>query len=330
MTQKDWVAQWYVLAKERGVNDIFSFGRVDLETSEIQWFDLSHSVADGIGAMAIWFENQGHYWDNLPESTRVQKIPFWKKPGVLFKSLPYFKSQKPKWKFHDLSKKPASQHDFGWIVFSDEETRRFEQYVRDQKVSENALLLETLNAILLPDLLADETLNGRWLFPVNMRGAIRKPNFRSNHSSAIPIQVNAFTTAMDIHSQIKLHLSGGIHWAIWWSLHIGKIVGTNGMRFLSKKSERNNFWLGTFSNMGAWPPPELSKLYTKASEVWIVVPPGTPNYPISIGCMRWNGKLSVSLKIHPSICPEENTHQRAQRYLDLVQKVYQRKLPEFR
>ena len=84
-------------------------------------------------------------------------------------------------------------------------------------------------------------------------------------------------------------------------LNIGRLIGVGGMRFFSIRTERKSQWMGTFSNVGSWPPVGSAPGILDPDIVYIVAPPGTPNFPISVGLITWNGRLSITLKVHPSI-----------------------------
>jgi hypothetical protein len=84
-------------------------------------------------------------------------------------------------------------------------------------------------------------------------------------------------------------------------LHVGKFVGLRGMRHFSKSSEAKSFWLGSFTNVGIWECAEADP-----GEAWLVAPPGSRNYPIGVGIVTWNGRMSVVLKIHASVCPDRS------------------------
>ena len=80
------------------------------------------------------------------------------------------------------------------------------------------------------------------------------------------------------------------------------------MRKLSLNSAMTSFWFGTFSNMGEWPLPDTDKRegVDTSNEAWLCTPPGTRNYPLSIGVITWYGKLSITLKVHSSICADRS------------------------
>ena len=170
----------------------------------------------------------------------------------------------------------------------------------------NAYLLSKFNNLILKEF-AEDDVNGGWLFPVNMRGGVNKKNVFSNQSSGILINGKQDIEASNIQKQIKNELTNNKHWANWFSYHIGVLIGVGGMRYLSKRSSEKSYFLGTFTNMGEWPLPgtEPQCLHNE-DEAYIVVPPGTKNYPVSVGIITWHGKTSISLKIHPSICSDRS------------------------
>ncbi|RZA07220.1 MAG: hypothetical protein EOP11_08330 [Proteobacteria bacterium] len=181
--------------------------------------------------------------------------------------------------------------DFEWKVFSREETARIHGLAKAERVSVNAWIMARLNKVILPALLEGPA-EGRWLFPVNMRGPVWLGEGQleglGNQSSGIPLRVKPDSTAAEIHDQIKRSLEAGLHWATWWMLHVGKLVGVRGMRHFSKSSEAKSFWLGSFTNVGIWDCAEASP-----DEAWLVAPPGSRNYPIGVGIVTWNGRMSI-------------------------------------
>jgi hypothetical protein len=103
---------------------------------------------------------------------------------------------------------------------------------------------------------------------------------------------------MDIHEQIKTSLSNKVHWAVWWVHQIGRLIGISGMRYLSNKNAKKNFWVGSFSYLGDWELP--------IDDIFIGGPPGSKNFPISVMVMIANSHMTLSLKIHPFILKDED------------------------
>ncbi len=137
---------------------------------------------------------------------------------------------------------------------------------------------------------------GTWTLPVNLRPVLKREDYNSNHSSGVLISFHQNKTPMDIHQQIKNALKNKVHWAVWWIHQIGRIIGFSGMRYLSNKNAKKNFWVGSFSYLGEWDLP--------SDEIFVGGPPGSKNFPISVMVMIANSHMTISLKIHPFICKD--------------------------
>jgi len=151
--------------------------------------------------------------------------------------------------------------------------------------------MQTISSVLLPRL--SHNSEGTWTLPVNLRPLLIKTDIKSNHSSAILINIKKEDIPLDIHKKISTALKNKDHWGIWWIHQIGKIIGYQGMKFISNKASKNNFVIGSFSNLSSWDLPP--------GHIWVGGPPGSKNFPISIMVMKANDHMSLSLKIHPFI-----------------------------
>ena len=310
--EKDWIGLWYEVAKERGINDLFTFGIADTESNNITWHDYSHSKYDGIGALALIMKKRGITIENLPQIRKADKLSFWKKTKIIYNSISNHGSQKIKWKFFDETKPFKDIHDIGWFIFGEDETKAFQHYLKNNKLSENTFIMSIVSSIILTEL-AEEGSEGMWLFPVNMRGLVERSDPLSNHSSGVLIKVSSQSKPNDIRLQIKRELGKMVHLGNWWLLHIGKIIGLKGMKYLSEKSNNASFRIGSFSNLGNWDFSNYPQVPN--TEAWLPLPPGTPNHPVGLGFMTWNNKFSMILKIHPSITINDKIQ------LELIKKI---------
>lgn len=302
---KDWVGMWYTVARERGVNDQCTIAHVHTGNHTIQWNDFSHSEMDGVSWMVRKLRALGYQIPSMPQAKDIREPALWKRPYILWHSLRALSSHKIDWLYGDPDQ-PAGRARMAYLILTREETAKLSQIARDEGVNVNAILMSELSSLILPELASPGT-RGYWLFPVNMRGGVRSSLEYCNQSSAIPVKADSDTSPEEIHAQIRVGLKKGVHWATWWLLHVGKLVGVNGMRYFSIQSAKKSHWLGTFSNMGIWPPEGSAPHALDAEETWLCAPPGTPNYPISVGCITWNGRFSMTLKLHPAICANPRT-----------------------
>jgi hypothetical protein len=308
-SRRDWVGYWYAVARSRGVNDIASIGRVDLRAGTVDWTDFSHATVDGVGRLGELLRARGYRIPELPRSRETRPPGPWRALRILLGARGLARPRKLRWR----TRRPvvqAPRHGFPWTVLTREETERLERAARARGVSVNAWLLARLSAILWPALL-EEGERGPWLFPVNMRGVAGPLPDHANVASAILIDCGPGTDDRAIHAQVRARLAAGMHWATWWILHVGRVVGRRGVRWISHRRERSAEYVGTFSNMGAWPPEGSAPGALDENEAWLCTPPGTPNFPVSAGLMAWNGRLSITLKVHPSVTADQGLAARA-------------------
>lgn len=295
MKDIDWVGRWYSVARERGRSDRVDFGRVR-EDGSLEWFDFPHELGDGVYAMQSTHQKLGRQPPPTPRGRETAPPQGWRKVAILLKALRPTPLPPMRW----LNPSPgaaATPKEICWHVFTAAETKRILARAKSEGVSVNAWIMARLNDTALPALLAAPA-TGRWLFPVNMRGPLADSP-RGNQSSGIPVVARPGLTAPEIHASIRESLKGGAHWATWWMLHAGKVVGLKGMAYLSKRSEQKSFWLGSFTNLGEWTSREAP-----AGEAWLAAPPGSPNYPIGVGIVIWTGRMSIVFKVHPAVCAD--------------------------
>jgi hypothetical protein len=234
------------------VNDIASIGRVDLRAGTVDWTDFSHATVDGVGKLGELLRARGYRIPELPRSRETRPPGPWRALRILLGARGLARPRKLRWR----TRRPvfqAPRHGFPWTVLTREETARLERAARARGVSVNAWLLARLSALLWPALL-EEGERGPWLFPVNMRGVAGPLPDHANVASAILIDCGPGTDDRAIHAQVRARLAAGMHWATWWMLHVGRVVGRRGVRWISYRRERSAEYVGTFSNMGAWPP----------------------------------------------------------------------------
>ncbi|MFN2309988.1 MAG: hypothetical protein ABR553_09685 [Gammaproteobacteria bacterium] len=295
----DWVGYWFALLKERGGNDLFTVVRHNLSSGETQYVDYSHSTVDGVGGLMAEVEKGGQVFDP-PELGGA--LPSWRQ---LLRSTPAFlrsmRSPALPWRLVEVRRQPQP-HDFAFIVFDKPETRALQAHVRAHRYSLAAYLLSRVHGVLGPRYLREDV-PARWLFPINMRGPIRRTDPKSNHSTGIPLVCRFDTTPEELRAQMRQGLRDNLHWWAWHALHIGKLIGVRGMRWLSKREQTRHVWMGSFTIGGEWPRRGGVPL-SAPDEILIGIPPGSPGYPIGVASVIWNGHFCMALKLHPMIEPD--------------------------
>lgn len=296
--------RWYTVAKNRGVNTTATFCICNIKENKIiEIFHFSHEHMDGYGALLYWLRLKGNKISNLP-LTHIKKPPFYLYPKLFLKSLSSAHQTPFPWKQRNHNEKNPDINDFMWKVFTEKETKKIVENAKSASSGVNAYVLSKINKTTFKHLTL-EGIEGRWLFPVNMRGHIKVSDEIHNQSSYINLLTNKNSSPLEIHQLIKKSLLRFDHFATLWGFLIGQLFGLKGMRYLSKKISSKHFGLGTFSSLGHLPKAlNIDKLNLGSDEVIIPVPPGTQNYPVSVATLIYENKLCMSFKIHPFILKE--------------------------
>lgn len=297
----DWCGKWFEVAKKRGENHVVSFGRgiPDLAHNGLvqkkEFYNFSHTDMDGISAMNVILKNLGQSSRSFPEIKNKKAPSGLESIYALRKSLKKQSGANAEWM---SSNRPiGNPHETAVLGFSVDETSRILKSLASRKTNLDGFLLSLLDTQ-ARELLKNPSQTAKWLFPINMRGASMAADTICNQVSFITLLSHPPWSSHQIQEQIKQALQNSEHWANWSVCSMGKYLGEIGMSYLSKRSSKRNFWMGTFSNLGSWRTDAFYKEWD-SREVWFASPPGSPNYPLGFIHCLFNGKLSLSLKVHP-------------------------------
>jgi hypothetical protein len=298
--------RWYAIAKERGVNTTATLCICNIETNSIEeYFHFSHEHMDGFGALCYWLRLKGNKVPS-PSHSGIKKPPYYLYPKLLLKSLSSLHQTPFPWKQRNNDALNLDINDILWKSFTEEQTQKILEKAKSEKSGINAYVLKTINDSTFNHLAKDD-IDGRWIFPVYMRGHMKARDDIHNQSSYINLLANKNSTAKDLHQSIKTSLTNFDHFATLWGFIIGQLFGLRGMRYLSKKVSSKHYGLGTFSCLGHIPKAlSVDKLNLRDEQVIIAVPPGTHNYPISVATIIYKNKLCMSFKIHPFILKDSS------------------------
>lgn len=302
---KDYIAMWFDVRKELGINDDMSIGQMEKSSGDINWSNFAHSEMDGIGGVATILREHGYPCRNLPKSGEKQVPGMWQlyKLNKKFKKdKGYIPSKSIRWK----NNYPCDNNNTAPIVnsyFDKRTTAIIKRNAKKNKVAYSTFLMWALNKAIADNLL-DGSQNYYWFYPVNLRGAIELNSDTSNYSSGINVCLNNYITPKELQQEIKEKIKIKEHWSTWKMAHIGKLIGKPGVRYIYKKISNKNFYAGSFSFLGGWPLKEHNNPVENENEVWVSCGIGTKNYPVSTGIMEWHGQLTLGLKLHPMICQD--------------------------
>ncbi len=301
---RNWISFWYEVASERGENIIASLGRgvfLDVQTGQVrpcEYHDFSHIEHDGMTALNATFKKLGNRNENWTTLKRIKNYSLLSSARSLLSASKVTRKRNAVWQKFDRNLR-AQLHDYGSIAFTQQETTAILK-----SCAERNLVPYHIAAIELDrcarQLLADANEETKWLFPVNMRTSIGEAAKVANQVSFIPLVLSGSTNGTTLKKQIREHFENDVHWGNWCLHHVGRIFGEKAVRVLSHSASQKSFWMGTISDLGTWTT-DSSYQFLAEDEIWFCVPPGSANYPLGFTLLTVNGRLSLSLKVHPSI-----------------------------
>ncbi|WP_338287559.1 hypothetical protein [Luteolibacter sp. LG18] len=275
---------------------------MNLHTNEVEWTFLSHKDFDGIGAFAHLMREGGARLHHLPQITHPAPLNW----TSFLRLVPKMMSPRKrlKWKalpqgapLENIQQPPPA---VAWHVFSEEDTAKLRRASRLANVSVNSLLLKYLDRAVRSDL-ADPSSSIPWMIPVNMRGKVTQESDVANHASYIGIRIFASESVKDVHRHIYDAIRKGQHCGNWKALDAtGWTSESTKQRMVNMDRATIQWNLGGFSNLGIW---DREKAITAEAcqGPWLFSPPVLRTQLVGAGCITFQGRLSLTLQIHPDL-----------------------------
>ncbi|HYD79457.1 MAG TPA: hypothetical protein VEC06_06590 [Paucimonas sp.] len=294
----DWVAEMFRALRDCGENiSIVYAQRNGAQTqTDLRWFELPHDQYDGISGLGQLLREQGLRVEKLPV-LRNDRFTFWRGLRGFFTVLPAVKVRRQQWKSEfgwsrKVSSAPARER-VAWHLFTEEQTREIVAAAKAAGVTVNTYLLLHLDAAVSAELVPPGT-SRRWMIPVNLRGAVTRPAELPPHMSFLGVDLEDAMTLDRLQAQIDRLKERCYHWGMWILLHLGRLLGAEGMRQDIRKRERQEHGVtGMFSNLGTWDIP--------GSGSWIFCPAITRVYPVGAGCITMNGRMGLAMQLHDAL-----------------------------
>lgn len=301
----NWPGVWHELAKKRGINNLITSFKLDLNSKEIEKiYHVPHQKIDAIGNFAYLFKREENIEITPPVNQKITPPSFWQGIKIF---IAFIKSNRHSEKVIPWNK-PAEElkseentAEYLYSIFTREETEAIKNHCKENHYSLTSKALEIVNRICSKKFIKRDGVY-RWMMPVNLRGHIDSPHPLSNQAAAISINIDRQALAPEIQKQTKEKLKAGFFWPVWWSLNIGKYIRTKGMKLIANLFGESSFYMGNISNLGEWTTNDSSKAYC-------YYPPGRSNFPISFSMMTINNQLIMTARFHPFIADDSEFEQ---------------------
>ena len=294
---RDTSGEKYLIFKEMGECIDMTFGRVHLDTGQIDWLHRPHNISDGVGAFTDLLNMDGNRITEQPLMKPGKKPGFFKRLMLLFQHIRNMPERVYAWKYYRPEQRGVGTC-LAYTLFDRDACRALLDYARTQKASLNSVLLWTLNDIICDTLMTETPEETVWTIPLNLRGGASDGNTSSNVTASISLRVPAAPELGYIDDKIKSIYQQGVHWGAWLMSNMTAVVGKRGFRYLAEHSKPR--WVGVFSNVGSWPPPNHP--YPIDDNItYMGAPPVTALLPVTCCSMTWNGRMILTLQLHSSI-----------------------------
>ena len=298
----DPVGQWFEALESLGEFVGIRFGHIRREGGEVEWHFLPHTRYDGIGGFAHLLRERGAEIGGLPQITHPGKLSWWH----FCRFLPKMLAPRRYLKWRDLvqcgeasvSAEPPSA--VAYEVFDEERTARIRRASRAAGVTVNSFLMKYLDRSIRPAL-DDPSSAIPWMVPVNLRGHVNKADDTGNHSSYVGIRIYASQSAKDIHRLIYDAIRRNEHLGAWKGFAASRCTGIRLKQRIIRANRATSQWsVGGFSNLGEW---DAQKRITQpgCAGDWLFAPPVLRFQAIGAGCVTFQGRLTLTLQIHPGL-----------------------------
>lgn len=297
----DPVKPWFEALEAGGEFVGIRFGRRVPGGDKVEWFYLSHAQFDGIGGFAHLIRERGADIEELPQITHPAKLSW--SPFVRF--LPTMLAPRRYLKWRDMEQSTPSDPTIppaavAYHVFDKLETGKIRRAARNSGVTVNSLLMKYLDRAVRPSL-ADPACAIPWMIPVNLRGRVKQPLDTGNHSSYVGIRIYASEGARDVQRHIYDALDKGQHLAAWKGFDATRMLGLKSKQRLIAANRATSQWtVGGFSNLGAWDPESQIDAPACLGD-WFFAPPVLRFQMVGAGCVTFQGRLTLTLQIHPEL-----------------------------
>lgn len=254
-TGYDPMKPWFLAVESTGEFIGMRLARIPPGKSEPEWIYVPHSECDGFAVIKKLFAERGATVGELAQARHPAK------PSARS----FFKLMKmqmqPRWRLHwkDLgaskgkadSRQPAPA--VAWHVFEEEQTLQMRQFCNANGGTVNSFLLRHLSATVRPYLVEGEAAPVPWMIPVNMRGRVKSAGEMSNHVSYVTVIVRPGETSSGVHQSTQAAMDREEHCTNWFGYTLGRYMPQSVKRFLLTKELATPQWyLGAFTNLGAW------------------------------------------------------------------------------
>lgn len=296
MKQGNSIHRLFEIMEEFGEDTDLPWALVHDDIQPAHWCHFRHQDVDGLGLVYLAQKHQGVRIE-LPQYKGV--VPStWQRIALAWRK---FRSRTPapvrwrQWRPTSDGRVPRHSQTLRGHLLSEEQTQQVLAAARQHQVTLNTWLLWSLNAAVAPALTLDRG-ERAWGNTVNLRGQVPALKLTDNQSSIVTVVFDDQDSPAQLHARIQSLFNAGMHWGSWDFLDTVCRLGPNLVRKqIRRYYSSNNSQMGTFSNLGVlnW------DVSAGQAPYMFFAPCSTRTAPIAAAAGTLNGRLSLTLGLHP-------------------------------
>jgi hypothetical protein len=303
----DYVGIYHNLIKELGDHEFCDMrtGFLDIQENKIKWSSYDHGEFDGQGCIADFSRKNG-----FPSMPMYQGYD--KKPPSFLPKLKYISRamwppmyEKTKWiKEYPANKKSKSKIAYAFLT--KKETKDAVEKAKKHKTTIGRLLFWALNETVSKKYIKKRS-KYYWLIPIDLRGSLNTPNDTVNHISRALVPCKHAINIQELNKRLMNELESNKYWG---NYYLGKsfidLLGIKGAKFLFRQTESTERFAGSFTILKEYPIKHPDNPYINDNLQLFFCGGNSKVMPVNCACITWNGRISITLRIHPSLCPEQS------------------------
>jgi hypothetical protein len=179
-----------------------------------------------------------------------------------------------------------------WRIFDIDESKKILKFSKENKTTLNSYLLANIIQHLDP-IWVNKKRNISIGIPISLHANLGSIQIPRNRFSIIDIWLNESNTHTEINRQIKSNLRRGMHFAAWFSYNLPQYIGSWFYSYFLLTADMFQSRNILYTYLGNWDAMSGTGLFT--------IPPVIYYIPISVSAINWEGKLAITLQLHPHI-----------------------------
>lgn len=307
------------VGKSRRTSPVFELlDRLDVDVDVggvFRWDDgsvevvrIDHREHDGLSAATVLLTGAGYGVEPPRRRPVVSGEARWRDwPGIWQRFRRDFRDRQVPWREEHPSpgRVPPLQvedENFGWICWDETESDRIVAACAERGVSVNALLLWGLSRTVAP-LVADDAETLPWIMPVDLRRRGLAESDETVATSGVMMDLGRADTPEDVHRQLMDKVAERTYLAYWWVTERLPTMLPKAVLWpiLKSKEQGGNRCMGGCTYLGDLDEWVTADRPDREIETMTGFNLLSRQFPVQSVGVRWNGRLTFSLRLHPFI-----------------------------